>query len=211
MFSWPFRRWMEVFLSLTGEVSTGVLAQWVRCLHQWEGKALPPHTQICTRCQAPAIILLENERDKLDATSRMGSCWCFLLTDRHFCNAQLKRRAGDKCLLLNIQIFSFPNFLPPSLYSANLPILFICNTTYLHWRCSNKTLSQCCSPCTLPHTQKHTHGFIHCANLPWSAYVLIALHCSELLYSSPLSSLLCNIPPPLWSQCTRRAICGQRK
>lgn len=110
VFSRAFIRFMEVFLILTGEVSAGVLAQWVRCLRglsQWEGTQLPPHTQKCMYAHI---------------------CYCQAL--QLFCY-----RIRETGVKKKPNIFSL-NFLPPSLYSLNLHILFTCNTTYLHSRCT---------------------------------------------------------------------------
>lgn len=122
------------------------------------------------------------------------------------------QRDKDKALVLNISLFSSLNFLPPSLCSLNLPILFICNTTYLHSRCPNKTLSVTKSPAP---SHKLTHSLVHSVKTQnnrstmytWNSrlcklaficicfdYIPDTLQCSELFSRSPPPCLLRNAP-----------------
>lgn len=109
--------------------------------------------------QAPAIILLKNEKDRklsLKKNREERVCTALSIDIRLFSNAHFKQRVKGK--------FSSLNFLPPSLYCLNSHILFICNTTYHHSRCPNKTLALHYSAGTLSHTQIHTHSFNHSVN-----------------------------------------------
>lgn len=122
VFSWPFRRWMEVFLILTGEVGTGVLAQGVRCLRgtaSMRGYTSPrTHTQqhMCAHicyCQAPAIIFLQNEKDRKKREQYENRCvLCY-------------RQTKCKGIKIKLWFWTFPYF--PLLISSHPPfVLLIC-------------------------------------------------------------------------------------